>query len=340
MRKAIKIVLCNALCLFSGVNLYALSQPVDSGKKDSGSYIHDETKRNLFESQMDEYIANQMKAINFAGLSIVVVENDRVIYNKGFGFADKEKGISAGPSTLFHIGSITKLFTGIGIMQLVQKGLIDIDAPIERYLPEFSIKRHDFTRRPITIRSIMAHQSGIFAEKMFHWSDSVYPSDDFRTFPEFARNEYAAYTPNYITAYSNFAVSILGLVIERVSHQKYEDYIASNILKPCRMDKTSFDPKKNNEDLLATGYDVNGNVCPYNYIAGNPAGFLASSADDMANFIKMILHCGYFNKHEILSSAVLSSMYQAQNTYLPMRLNDEYEANRYGLSLKIKAWII
>jgi CubicO group peptidase (beta-lactamase class C family) len=178
-------------------------------------------------------------------------------------------------------------------MQLAQKGLIDIDAPIERYLPEFSIKYHIPARQPITIRSIMAHQSGIFEDKNFQWSDTVYPTEDFRTYPHFARNEYAAYAPNYTTAYSNFAVSLLGLIIERVSNQKYEDYIKDNILKPCRMDESGFNPKKDNESLLAKGYDASGNAYPYRYIACNPAGFLASSADNMANFIKMILNDGY-----------------------------------------------
>jgi CubicO group peptidase (beta-lactamase class C family) len=333
MKKSTFITVGKALCFFAAADAFSAQQSKELPKVNSDCSITFQSNKKLFESRMDDYIAAQMKEKNGAGLSIVVVDNDSVIYEKGFGLADKEKAVPVGKSTLFHIGSITKLFTGIGIMQLAQKGLIDIDAPIERYLPEFSIKYHKYPRQTITVRSIMAHQSGIFGDKEYQGSDSVYPAEDFRAFPEFTKHEYAAYAPNYTTAYSNFAVSLLGAIIERVSHQKYEDYIAANILKPCGMDESGFDPKKDNEALLAKGYDADGKAYPYYYIACNPAGFLATNADNMANFMKMILHDGYYNQHRLLDPDVLHSMYNPQSIYLPMNLGDDYGSfYNFGLS--------
>jgi|SRR5690554_564010 len=127
----------------------------------------------------------------------------------------------------------------------------------------------------------MAHQSGLFGDKISNSMDTIYPSEDYRMYPEFAQNEYAAYHPNTITSYSNFAVSLLGLIIERVSGQKYEEYIQDNILKPCGMNESTFDPVKDYESLLAKGYDPGGHLSPYAYYAGNPAGFLASSSRNM-----------------------------------------------------------
>lgn len=286
-----------------------------------------------FESVMDEYISQQMEANNASGLSIVVVDNNRVIYQKGFGFADKENNVAVADSTLFHIGSITKLFTGIGIMQLVQKGLINIDAPIRHYLPEFSVKNHKFTRSPITVRSMMAHQSGLFGDKQSNSIDSSYPSEDYRMYPEFAQNEYAAYHPNTITTYSNFAVSLLGLIIERVSGQKYEKYIYDNILAPCGMTESTFDPVQEHESLLAKGYDVNGELSPYFYYAGNPAGFLASSSRNMASFMKMILDKGKIRNIRILNPFTLHYMYTPHSIFLPMNLWDRYfSPYNFGLS--------
>ncbi len=282
---------------------------------------------------MDAYITQQMEMNNASGLSIVVVDNNRVIYQKGFGFADKEKNIAVTDSSLFHIGSITKLFTGIGIMQLVQRGLINIDAPIQRYIPDFSVKYHMFTRCPVTVRSIMAHQSGLFGDKLSNSIDISYPAEDYRLYPEYAQNEYAAYLPNTITSYSNFAVSLLGLIIERVSGQKYEDYVYNNILSPCGMVESSFDPVIDHESLLAKGYNPSGELSPYLYIADNPAGFLASSSRNMASFIKMILDNGKVRNNQILYPFTLKYMYTPHSIFLPMNLFDRYfSPYNFGLS--------
>ncbi|NLD94254.1 MAG: serine hydrolase [Fibrobacter sp.] len=292
-----------------------------------------ELKKKQFEKVMDEYIAARMGEVNAAGMSIVVVDDDNTVYEKGFGVADKEQDIPVQAKTLFHVGSITKVFTGIAIMQLAQEGLIDIDAPIQTYLPDFSIKYHENTRRMITIRSIMAHQSGIFGDKVSTEDGSQYPVEDFRTFPEFSQNEYAPYNPNYITAYSNFAVSLLGLIVERVSGKKYEEYVYDHILKPCGMNESGFDPVKENPTLLAKGYDAEGNPFPYYYINCGPAGFLASSSDNMAKFIKMIVNNGFAQKRSILHPATLQYMYHNQSVYLPMNLYDRYaSAYTFGLS--------
>jgi CubicO group peptidase (beta-lactamase class C family) len=296
-------------------------------------YQNYELKKKQFEKALDEYITARMGEVNAAGMSIVVVDNDNIVYEKGFGFADKEQGIPVKSSTLFHIGSITKLFTGISIMQLAQKGLIDIDAPIQTYLPDFSIKYHVNKRQMITIRSIMAHQSGIFGDKITMEDGSQYPAEDFRMFPLYSQNEYAPYDPNYITAYSNFAVSLLGLIIERVSGQKYEKYVHDHILKPCGMDESGFDPVNEQPALLAKGYDAEGNLSPYYYINDNPAGFLASNSNNMAKFIKMILDNGSIQKKCILNPATLQYMYRNQSIYLPMSLYDQYSSPyTFGLS--------
>lgn len=300
-------------------------------------YDSHQLKVDIFEHMLDKYISGKMQEADAVGLSIAVVEGDNVIYKKGFGYADVENEIPVTSSTIFHVGSITKVFTGIAIMQLVQKGLICLDAPLQWYLPEFAIKYHLTTGRPITIRSIMAHQSGIFGDKRANSRDTVYPEEDFRTYAAFARNEYAAYHPNYITAYSNFAVSLLGDVIERVSHQKYEDYIKNNILQPCGMTESGFDTKNTHNELLAKGYDAGGNLSPYIYYATNPAGFLASNGDNMARFIKMILKKGRVGRKRILHPRILQSMFRSQGKWLPMNLCGPYSSTHsFGLSWKIE----
>lgn len=123
------------LCAICFVISSSFHHPLFAGHNHNKSHVHQachgyQSKIKQFESVMDQYITQQIEAHNDCGLSVVVVDNNRIIYQKGFGFADKENNIAVTDSSLFHIGSITKLFTGMGIMELAQKGLINIDALI------------------------------------------------------------------------------------------------------------------------------------------------------------------------------------------------------------------
>lgn len=332
MKRLTYFALCGIFCFSSMVTMTS-AQPVSVCKSHDGNAALCKKKDELLEKRMDAFIAQKMEEDNAIGVSVVVVQNNRTVYQKGFGYADVENEVPVDSTTVFHIGSITKLFTGIGIMQLVQQGLLDIDAPIQQYLPEFSIKYHEDTDKPITIRSIMTHQSGIFGDKSGGLINATYPEADFRIYPEFAGNEYAAYHPNYITAYSNFAVSLLGLIIERVSGIQYESYIRDHILQPCGMNESGFDPTVENASQFSKGYDAAGNVFPYYYTAFNPAGFMASSSSDMAGFIKMILNRGKYKKNRILNPKVLRKMYWPHSIYVPMNLPSFFGSPyNFGLS--------
>src|SRR3972149_751093 len=106
-----------------------------------------------------EFIQQEMREKNIPALSVALVEDQTIIWAEGFGFADPEKKIPATYETLYRAGSVSKLFTDIGIMQLVERGEIDLDAPITRYLPSFQ-PRNPF-RKPITLRQLMSHRSGL-----------------------------------------------------------------------------------------------------------------------------------------------------------------------------------
>ena len=102
-----------------------------------------------------------MKANRIIGLSIALVDDQSVVWEQGFGFADKEKKLPATPETIYRLGSISKLFTATAAMQLADQGKLDIDKPVEVYLPEFSIKSRFTDAHAITPRNIMTHHSGL-----------------------------------------------------------------------------------------------------------------------------------------------------------------------------------
>jgi CubicO group peptidase (beta-lactamase class C family) len=106
-----------------------------------------------------KYLEQFMKKTGTVGMAVAVIDSDKVVYSEGFGYADKKTKKKVTDSTTFMIGSITKLFTGTAIMQLVEQGAIVLDSPITTYLPEFTVKSR-FNARPITVRDLLTHESG------------------------------------------------------------------------------------------------------------------------------------------------------------------------------------
>ena len=117
-------------------------------------------------------INKEIHGANIQGLSIALVDDQRVVWAEGFGFADAANGIAADPATVYPVGSITKLFTTLGALQLVEQDRLDIDQPIEQYLPGFSIKRREAEQTPITLRQLMSHHAGLPRDVMRGmWTD-------------------------------------------------------------------------------------------------------------------------------------------------------------------------
>ncbi len=252
----------------------------------------------------------KMKQNNITGMSLALVDDRKTIWTINFGYADLEHKIPVTANTLFRMGSNSKLFTATAVMQLAEQGKVDIDKPLQTYIPEFSMKTRFPEAGPVTIRSIMAHRSGIPGNYLPAIINSKYPY--FTRVVLDIKDEYLAYPPNYITAYSNLAMTLLGVVVERVSGQKFNDYLTNNLLKPLEMNHSSFDLREDMKPLVSKGYN-NGkpgidDICPNI----GPEGSLRSSANEMGHFLQMVLNNGVYNKHGIIKSATLNEMFALQ----------------------------
>lgn len=141
-------------CFFTLLAGCLNSPPPKPETKQPGNYEYTKDYIRWFTQQ-------QMKKHNVTGLSLALIDDQRVVWAEGFGYADRANNIPATPETLYRAGSITKLFTATAIMQLVERGLIDLDQPVKTYLPEFSFKTRFPDTPPITIRHILTHHSGL-----------------------------------------------------------------------------------------------------------------------------------------------------------------------------------
>ncbi|MBU0622846.1 MAG: beta-lactamase family protein [Gammaproteobacteria bacterium] len=239
------------------------------------------------------------------GLSIALVDDQQVVWAQGFGYEDKEAGIKATPDTPYHLGSIAKVFTATAAMQLAEQGRLDIDQPLQRYLPQFSIKSRFGDMRGITPRSIMTHHSGLPGYWVRGMSER-HPAP-FEDQVAAVRDEYVATPPGTVFAYSNLGYSLLGAAIGEVSGDCYAGYMNRYLLQPLGMTRSEFSariPGKAYKD----GKEVE--AIPLRDL---PSSSLISSASDMTRFVRMLFADGKLEGHQIIRPETLREMVRAQN---------------------------
>jgi CubicO group peptidase (beta-lactamase class C family) len=269
------------------------------------------------ELRVSPFIKQIMRKKQITGLSIALVDENGVLFAKGYGLADKQGQQPATPHTLYKIGSITKLFTGTAAMQLSEKGLLDIDKPVTEYLPEFSIKCHPGDLSQITARALMTHHSGLPADHYYNfWSDDPHA---FRKVIEYLKDSHLTFPPNTVFSYSNLATALMGIIIERVSHFSYQEYIEQNILTPLAMKDTTTTANGVSISLLSKAYSHGKEVEDLTY-RDAPAGAIYSNALDMARFTSMILANGSHQGVPILQSQTLAEMLRPQNEDIKLDL--------------------
>lgn len=263
-------------------------------------------------------IRQEMAAQQVTGLSIALVDDQKVVWSEGFGFADKAKGVAATPDTIYRAGSISKLFTTTAAMQLVDDGLLDIDQPLQRYLPEFDIKRRFSEAAPITPRTIMTHHSGLpsdLAKGM--WSARPASLADEVVL---LREEYAANPPDYIFAYSNVAMTLLGHALEKIVGRDIAAQISIALFMPLRMTNSTFSAKIDRSSLGSKAYRAGEEVeeIPLRDI---PAGGLNTSVLDLSRFISLFFADGWFMERQVLKPGSVTEMLRPQNSRIPLDLS-------------------
>jgi CubicO group peptidase (beta-lactamase class C family) len=255
-------------------------------------------------------IEKEMSSADVTGLSIALVDDQEVVWAQGFGYADKQANIKAAPDTVYHLGSIAKVLTATAAMQLAEQGKLNIDQPLQRYLPEFSIKSRFGDTQGITLRSIMTHHSGLPGNWVRGMSER-HP----RSFTDqvaAVKNEYVAWPPNYVFSYSNLGVSLLGAAIGRVSGEGYAAYMDAHLLKPLGMTHSEFAAR-----IPGKAYNQ-GREVEAIPLRDLPSGGLNSSASDMARFMQMVFADGSFGGRQIVKPESLFEMFRVQNANVPL----------------------
>jgi CubicO group peptidase (beta-lactamase class C family) len=281
------------------------------------SVLNDSARLQTF---FDGVIEPLMKNNNSPSGVIAIAHNGRLVFAKGYGFQDVAEQIPVDPyTTLFRPGSVSKLSTWVAVMQQVEQGKLDLDTDVNTYLTDFKIK--DTFDRPVTLRDIMTHSAG-FEDGALGY---LIITDPDKAIPlEEAMKKYQperVNPPGAQTAYSNYATSLAGLLVEKVSGIPFNDYIRQNILEPLGMDHATFDEPlpENLADDMATSYKVEAGAFkeqPFEIISSfAPAGAESASGTDMVRFAQAILNGGELNGRRILQPETVKEMLTRQFTH-------------------------
>jgi CubicO group peptidase (beta-lactamase class C family) len=262
--------------------------------------------------RIDAYIQARMEAANIPGLALGVVYGDQVVYLKGYGIAGPD-GRAVTPQTPFILGSTSKSFTALAIMQLVEAGKIDLDAAVTKYLPWFRT-RDAVASAQITVRHLLHQNSGL---PTYEGRQGIADNDQGSMALE---NGVRALSSVQLSQpagqgyeYANENYDILGLIIQTVSGKSYEEYVHSAIFAPLQMSHSAAALSDPAAVDLATGYR-NWLFWPVAFAAPyprrtTPSGFLISSAEDMTHYLSVHLNGGRYGNHQLLSPQGMTTLH-------------------------------
>jgi CubicO group peptidase (beta-lactamase class C family) len=261
-------------------------------------------------TRIEAYIRGRMPDLRTPGLSVVVVEGDQVLLSRGYGFADREAGTPMTEDTPVAIASTTKGMTALAMMQLVEQGLVDLDAPVTRYLPDFAMD--DERAVDITVRQVLSHTSGIPSGG---GTDLTQDDQALERRVALLADVDLRFTPGGGYQYANDGYSVAGLIIQRVSGVSYEDFIAAHLFEPLGMARTTFDVTVASEWGLVGYAKTRGRVyagaLPLSR-GNNPAGGVLTTGHDVGHYLIAMLNGGTFQATQVITPESIDLMWTSE----------------------------
>lgn len=267
------------------------------------------------EAQAMTYLQEVWRSTGAPGISVAVVQQGRLVFSQGVGFADLDNMIPANGSTVYNIGSISKALATVAVMQLVEQGKAGLDDPIQKYVPTFPDKGS-----PVTVRQIMTHTSGIR-----HYKNDDFGGDDENLRPvasleegiKVFKDDPLLFKPGEYYSYSSYAVNLLQGVVEKASGLGFEDYMRRYVWEPSGMFSTAFDIPERIVPHRAKGYQ-NGGAKVLNYGYGDlsykfAGGGMISSVEDLVRLGAAL------NRGTLLKPETMALMYQPAPPVLQYR---------------------
>jgi CubicO group peptidase (beta-lactamase class C family) len=278
----------------------------------SCQFILGQTEKD-FEKLLDPVFAERMQKLNIPGAVVSVVKDGKIIFTKGYGVTDVEKKTPVvADKTIFRIGSITKVFTALAVMQLADSGRINLTDDVNKYLKGVTVP--NAFSQPITFADLLRHTSGL---------DEISPgrrtSNEAEVIPlgAFLKTRIVRHLPpGEIISYSTYNSALAAHAVEQITKTPFKVYLQKNVFEPLGMNRTSITAvKMEYQEDLATGYEYAENKhqkLPFQWFHTYPASDINSTATDMARFMIANLQRGVIDGKRVLSARMMNEMHKTQ----------------------------
>jgi CubicO group peptidase (beta-lactamase class C family) len=284
------------------------------GKDAAARAANDDPGQDLA-AYLEPWVERFMEAWEVPGLAVGVVQDGEVIYQRGFGVRSLDSGEPVTTRSLFHLASVSKPFVATAIMQLVEQGGIDLDAPVQEYLPDFQVA--DSRAKQMTVRHFLSHSSGMPDVQDYHWDEPESDEGALQRFVQSLGDQQLLFAPGSASRYSNMAYEVLGHLIATVSEQSFEEYVEWEILEPLGMEDSTFLLAEAAQDLRTDAHVVGlvpevSPVYPY-HRAHAPSSTLHSHVEDLCRWMLANLHGGEWEGRAFLTESSLQEMWRRQS---------------------------
>ena len=280
-------------------------------------------------NQISDFIQTEIEQKNIPALSIAIVDGDEIVWAEGFGSADPDSDVPATARTIYRVGSVSKLLNDVAVIGLVEQGKLTLDDDIRKFVPEFE-PENPFDR-PITLRQLMNHQSGLVRESpVGNYFDPTEPT--LRETVLSLNQTRLVHAPNTRTKYSNVAVSVAGYAIEKVTGDSFSSHLKKTLLDPLGMSDSSYIANETIHARLAKAkmwsYDGRRFDAPDFQLGTLPAGNLYSTVVDLGHFMKAVFNNGTVGENQVIDQELLTDMLAPQTS-------PDGQKRKYGIGFRI-----
>ncbi len=274
-------------------------------------------------SNLDSIIKKNLEQQSIPGAAVALVHEGRVIFSQCYGYADTKKKIPITEDTYFMIGSLTKSFTALAVLKLIEQGKVDLNADIRKYIPNFSIKSLNGGETLITVNHLLTHTSGLMIDYYVRRTGGKEQSS--ADLLSQLREEYLCFQPGSASKYSNIGYRLLGIMIEQVTGERFENYLEKQIFKPLGLNQSSFLYTDDIAGHTSKGHNGNKEMSRIDN-EDRPASGLFSTLKDLTLFLKFlssgsISSIGGINNNQIVDSIInnanpaIDTFYDNKNIY-------------------------
>jgi CubicO group peptidase (beta-lactamase class C family) len=265
-------------------------------------------------NELDTRLAEVFSQGHVPGASVAVIEGGKIVLLNGYGYADVAGKVAATPDTIFRAGSISKSFTGIAMMTLVEQNKVDLNATLAELAPEVKFSNEWEKTDPVRLVHLLEHTTG--------WPDialRVYTLDGknwstLQGVQEASGEFFSRYRPGHFPVYNNAGPAVAGYILEKASGKTFSAYLRDDVLKPMGMPTSDFDLPPALQARLSKSYEPDGSETPYQYITLPPAGSLATSARELAQIVLFFIGRGTVDGNAVLSPKGVERIEHSEST--------------------------